>query len=956
MQSKIEILILLTFCLSLPVQGQHASFVDTSEGLGNPNIRTMAQDTEGLLWAGTENGLYRFDGFRFRLFGPAEGLRGYRILQLFAEPGGGLFVATEEGLFYRRPGARFTSVEPPPRAGFSLSEELFFTISPSKQIVLETNGNLWTLRLQGESHWNFERLLSDAQVHSPHFDAHGVLWFGCGMDLCRRTDGVTYHVGAALRLPAASWRTIVEDHNGNLWLRSQNHVAEILPGEPHARLHDLPDTTSATDLAIGVDNQPVAAQGETLRLWQQGIWQTISPANGLDHATISALFIDRQGVLWIAQTGHGLRRWIGKGIWDSLTTANGLGSNVVTATLRDRSGRLWIATDAGIYRVAPHFSTPHLWKSTPMETLLEAPDGAIWAGNTLGSVVRIDAKSLREKRWQTPSVFRLAASPSGQILAATAAGLYSFPAFANTAPVLAKDSKNEVLRQPFFDLIRSPSGDLWAASNSGLYHLINEHWQHIDPGLNHFPIRRIAFDHAGNLWATGNFPGLLRLRLAASSIQETEHLEVPPLLSNHISALLADHRGRLWIGTDRGLSVFDGVSWHSYTRSNGLPWNDCRGLFEDRDGSLRISTSGGLAHLLRTDPLPPSNHSALALVDASLGDQHFDRRSTLHWMNQPLRFTFAAPDFTRLHPARLHYRLLGRETNWNSTADNVASYAQLPPGEYMLEVSGEDDSGNTDSATLEIPFHLRSAWWQNSFLHWLLLLLAAIAGVWVLPVLSRYQKLRHAMVRMIRRKMRQEKMQRSLQYMCAPTRSLTDYDDLTGLWNQRFLRSRLRNELDRARRSHINVGVLRMDVDGLNRINEQYGWQAGDQALQEISRILLRAVRSYDWVAHCGSGEFLILLSNSRITTAYARANALRLLVESTQFSEAENPFRLTVSCGVSSGAFCSSEQLMESAEIALRRAKKKGYNCVVIQRINSLHVPCEPHEDQISLFFDSVQ
>src|ERR1700746_1370489 len=94
-------LALLIASASLHAQRYNFKFYGEEEGLQNLAVQVVLQDRSGFLWAGTQNGLYRYDGSRFVRYGPAEGLPGARIESLHESTDGTLWVGTRVGLAKR---------------------------------------------------------------------------------------------------------------------------------------------------------------------------------------------------------------------------------------------------------------------------------------------------------------------------------------------------------------------------------------------------------------------------------------------------------------------------------------------------------------------------------------------------------------------------------------------------------------------------------------------------------------------------------------------------------------------------------------------------------------------------------------------------------------------------------------------------------------------------------------
>ena len=107
---------------------------------------------------------------------------------------------------------------------------------------------------------------------------------------------------------------------------------------------------------------------------------------------------------------------------------------------------------------------------------------------------------------------------------------------------------------------------------------------------------------------------------------------------------------------------------------------------------------------------------------------------------------------------------------------------------------------------------------------------------------------------------------------------LTYHDDVTGLYNRRYLLRELSRELDRARRYGLELSILMIDVDNFKNINDEYGHLAGDGILKGVSSILAKDMRLGDIVGRYGGDEFLAILPETEYENA--QSVALRLWVD----------------------------------------------------------------------------
>jgi len=158
------------------------------------------------------------------------------------------------------------------------------------------------------------------------------------------------------------------------------------------------------------------------------------------------------------------------------------------------------------------------------------------------------------------------------------------------------------------------------------------------------------------------------------------------------------------------------------------------------------------------------------------------------------------------------------------------------------------------------------------------------------------------------------------------------HDPLTGLANRRFMHSRLKQAINRARRSYPS-SLLLIDLDHFKEINDRYGHDVGDKVLVAIAKILLEGRRDYDSVFRTGGDEFAILVDGATIGEARVVAERIRAAVASREFEAMDNnDGKLSLSIGgVMVDPTLSGDEIIKLADEAMYRAKQAGRNRVEI-------------------------
>jgi len=158
--------------------------------------------------------------------------------------------------------------------------------------------------------------------------------------------------------------------------------------------------------------------------------------------------------------------------------------------------------------------------------------------------------------------------------------------------------------------------------------------------------------------------------------------------------------------------------------------------------------------------------------------------------------------------------------------------------------------------------------------------------------------------------------------------ALTSIDDLTGLFNSRFLDGALRREVKRAIRTGRPLSLLFVDLDGFKGINDRYGHLCGSRALVEAAERIRSGARETDIVARFGGDEFALILPDTGREGAMLVARRVRERVATQPFLAAEGiGYRLTASVGAAS--LCDKtgtpELLLAAADTAMYRVKGRG-------------------------------
>ncbi|HEX3660145.1 MAG TPA: two-component regulator propeller domain-containing protein [Acidobacteriaceae bacterium] len=370
-------------------------------------------------------------------------------------------------------------------------------------------------------------------------------------------------------------------------------------------------------------------------LAQQYIRSDFTVEDGLPDNVVNTIVQTRNGLLWVG-TQAGLASFDGREFSPvDLETSGAPAQGAVHALLESSNGDLWAGTDAGVVRIPaaaleefnPTRGTFYPLGEGPSDevgALLQTRAGEIWAGTNHG-LYRLDAgkfvvaipavsvSSISEAldhhllivtgrkfiEWDGSKVidhpglaarlgvhdgqiFSVFEDRSGTMWYCTALGIRELGPRATPPLQPAK-----VATTTTFRAYADPQGRLWMATGIGIYRVEGDRLESPAPGVN---ARSFYAGADGELWLGTNGSGLVHLK------PRVVHMftSADGLPDNNIAmAVLATHEGKLWVGSNCGLSVLEGGRFRNYRENDGLLNSCVWSLAEDPNGNIWIGTYGG---------------------------------------------------------------------------------------------------------------------------------------------------------------------------------------------------------------------------------------------------------------------------------------------------------------------------------------------------------------------------
>ncbi len=963
----------------LPAQGTYRfRSYGPDQGLTNLATSCITQDATGYIWVGTEGGAFRYDGQRFLRFAQNEGIADAVVNDIRCFSNGAIVVITTGGIF-RFDGRRFQPARPGPGVRFQDRPKL--AEARDGAILMASFSGLSRSTDLGDT---FER------VPNVPPGAITALWVdpATGEILAAQREGIPgdgrkpdYHLlrgrphGAGVAwerqdlpqpLNGDRYDGIVKDKWGHVWVRGANHLLRLpswgaAPLEMTAFLPGKP--TTSPSLCLDQERRVWVHTDNGLALFDGERRFLLGEAEGLPTPWSNAIFVDREGSLWVG--AEGVHRLQGGFVWQGFTRKQGLPADAAWCLHRDRAGLLWAGTMRGLASFdGTRFQSRPETQERGFYALAMDSRGSLWAGgmpppNRPMDLLRLAPgarafESVPVPGIGTSNVTALAPDPTGGLWVGTGLrGLHRLVrrgnGWSSERVRLPEGPEDETITR----IVVEPEGRVWVASNQGLAVLEGRDWIRLGlkEGLKERHVYTLARTPAGQVWVGyWSARGLSRLEHGREGWRVVQHLDKPEVLfDDDILSMESARDGTLWFGTTEGVKRWKDGRFEQFTRSRGLPGEDCVGqsLWLDQDGDAEgdvwAGTSSGIAHLdhrIYRGPLP-SPKARLTLVKDGSG-RLWDRSEAplrIAYRYRSVDFAFECLSFLDETHLRPQVRLVGFEDAWRDVQSREVRYTTLPPGSYTFAARFLDADGQPGPEATQ-PLLILRPWWQSWWFAALSLL--ALGAVLLLLVHWRTGLLHR---RTLELEHLVELRTRDLSAANQALEEASMVDALTGLRNRRYLNLHLPEEEARVQRAYRtaqarheaprgeDLGFLMVDLDHFKAVNDNHGHACGDAVLRQAAEILRNACRETDAVARWGGEEFLVLARRVDRESVAAVARKIQNGFHNHPFELPDGSvIRLTCSVGFAvyplnpgEPAAFRWEETLEAADLCLYAAKKSG-------------------------------
>ena len=730
--------------LAVARQNFKAQSWQVADGLPDGTVTALAQTPDGYWWAGTPNGLARFDGVRFTVFSPQNtpALGSGQIQSLLTDGAGRLWIATADGALVQMAAGDFTVIRPPGSAAER---------GPIQALAAEADRTLWLLTERGSmgrlqaglflgAATNLTALAGPLKLHAGFGGAVRVSG-AKELVLCAGQDGMPERV--AFR---SGFGPLAPSRSGGWWFAGPNGVRLWRAGGWVATV------TLSSNLVASVQAALEDAQGQ---LWlgtaQEGLFccatntpvQCFTTADGLGSDTVLCLLEDARGALWVGTERGGLNR-LRQTPFRVVGRKDGLSSDFITSVCAGAQGEVWIGTDGGgLNRLTGGgmqcFGATNGLAAPRVRAVCLDSAQSLWVAAQGGRLFVRESEEFKDRaallhgggqvsalfedtRWQ----LWLGLATTNQLVRLVGDAPHRF-GVPNAAPTLDVRAFAE-----------DAAGDLWfGTEGSGLFRWDGRNFERFTraDGLGADTVWSLLAEVGeGVLWI-GTSGGGLSCRVGHQLGNCTKR---QGLHDDVICHLQDDGRGWLWFSSRRGLfrvakpelrAFFAGqrpqIHSTAYGLGDGLPTLECAGGFQPAgcrtpDGHLWFPTAKGLVVVdpaeVAADRQPPE-----ILIEELLVDEVPRRLPTAETAEVVIapgshRFLFRFTGLGTAAPEWVRFRgqLEGFDPGWIDLGpQRAAQYSGLRPGQYRFHLRAANRDGVWNPGEALLALRVRAYFWQT---------------------------------------------------------------------------------------------------------------------------------------------------------------------------------------------------------------------------------------------------
>jgi ligand-binding sensor domain-containing protein/serine phosphatase RsbU (regulator of sigma subunit) len=611
--------------------GEHGGFskmqnYTTDDGLAMDVVQCSFKDNIGNLWFGTLGaGISKFDGKTFTNYNTSHGLCSNQVFSICQDKQGNLWFATTVNGVSKFDGHQFTNYT----TKDGLTSNNFYSV------ILDSIGNLWfgskdngISKYDGRKFINYTTTqgLINNNVQTLKLDSKGRIWIGTegGISVW---DGIKFtNYSTSNGLPDNLVKTIIEDKTGGIWIGTLEKGFSCFKNGVFINYYDDKETLGESIFCSILDkngNIWFGTDGDGVLRYDGKKFTKFTTKQGLSNDAVFDITEDNTGNLWFSTYGGGVIRYDGAAV-TNYTTNQGLPYNNFLSIQEDSKGNIWFGTIAnGVVKFDEKsfttYNTSHGLSGNTISSIFEDKNGNLWFGDDDKGVCYYDGKSFTNyteaQGLISNHVLGCKGDSKGNIWISTMeSGIVCF----NGKTFTNYTEEHGLAKNMVLAIFEDSKGRMWFGSyGGGLSCFDGKTFTNYNKqnGLSGNNIFCIIEDKKGNIWVgvdEGGVSLISNIEKASATIRIISTKQ--GLTDNFITQILQLQDGRMMLGTNFGVNIFDCPDFSKKEKlkniqvlntENGYPIKDVNVgqncMMQDKNGIVWLGTGSDKTALVRLD-------------------------------------------------------------------------------------------------------------------------------------------------------------------------------------------------------------------------------------------------------------------------------------------------------------------------------------------------------------------
>ncbi|MDU1891524.1 MAG: two-component regulator propeller domain-containing protein [Dysgonomonas sp.] len=801
MKRTLLLFVLSILVYSISAQQFYFKKYQVDKGVSHNTVWCALQDSYGFMWFGTSDGLNRFDGQKFKVYRHDKhdkfSLGNNSVQTLFEDDKENIWIGTSAGVYvYDRLKENFSLFDKKTEYDVSISSEV-------KKIIRTEKGLIWIATLgqglfiydpqsgilkQNSKYTSFIWDLSEDKTHRICssslqegllcFDQNGkhIESFSSFLD---KKDLGNSKINCIQTIHDKIWFSFGSNNLAQFDSKTRN-ISYYSNSQNIGTIKSISEF-SEKELLVGSDNGLYLFN--TLEERFTRVDNPLDPRS-LSDQTVNSIVKDAEGGFWISTYLGGInylaqQTTVFEYFYPTYNASYSTGK-VISQFFEDKDQNIWIASQDGIkildsqtQQLEPYV-IPQITKKLDVRSIL-INDDKVWIGTFSDGLKVVDRKTKQLRQYYhnrelssticSDEILSLYKDSKGVIYIGTTWGVCRYnPSSDNFETLTFVGTMISV-----FDIIEDGQGYLWfATDNSGVFRFDSETniWKHFSHekdtpySINSNSIITLFRDSEDKIWFGTNGGGLCYFNPDGESFSDFDPQN--RILPNKvIYSIEEDNLGNFWISTNAGLlrvNPIDNTKRKLFTQEDGLQSNqfNSKASLKTSTGKLYFGGINGFNSFYPNDFRENNYIPPLYIVDVKLYNTdeaesnkilnlskpiYMAEGVTLSYDNNSMIFEFEALSYEKPGRNRYSYILEGFDKDWiNNDYSNMASYTNLPPGEYLFRVKGanNDNKWNEEGASLKVV--ILPPWWKSTLAYVIYFVLVFILLYFILRFWAKKSK------------------------------------------------------------------------------------------------------------------------------------------------------------------------------------------------------------------------